>query len=153
MAQQSWLPLAGVPDGELSVHPAAGECLVLPLATLPQQSTKKCRAPCFVLPGQEGPAGPGKSPGVNKSLKRTALAWLLPFHAEVLASAADFKSCLPAVPSGELFACLHLDPGMALLLGRLCGVAKPVLLLPSGAERGRAGGSAMVSFYTCFFLQ
>lgn len=26
MAQQSWLPLPRVPDGELSVHPAAGEC-------------------------------------------------------------------------------------------------------------------------------
>ena len=28
MAQQSRLPLPRVPDGELSVHPAAGECFV-----------------------------------------------------------------------------------------------------------------------------
>lgn len=27
MAQQSWVPLPRVPDGELPVHPAAGECL------------------------------------------------------------------------------------------------------------------------------
>lgn len=135
----------------LSVHASTAKHHEMP-------STPLCAArpggPCWARRGWRG-----KCPRVSKSLRRTALAWLLPFHAEVLVSAAAFESCLPAVPSGELFACLHLDPGMALLLGRLTGVqrfsrvAKPVLLLPSGAERGRAGGSAIVSFHTFFFFQ
>lgn len=131
----------------LSVHAStAKKCQEIP---------RNAKHPALCCPDRR--SWPGKCPIVSKSLKRTALAWLLPFHAEVLASAAASESCLPAVPSGELFACLHLDPGMALLLGRLSGVqrssrvAKPVLLLPSGAERGRAGGSAMVSFHTFFF--
>lgn len=132
----------------LSVHAStAKKCQEIP---------RNAKHPALCCPDRR--SWQGKCPRVSKSLKRTALAWLLPFHAEVLASAAASESCLPAVPSGELFACLHLDPGMALLLGRLSGVqcssrvAKPVLLLPSGAERGRAGGSAMVSFHMFFFF-